>query len=57
MKSKGVPKKEYIEYALRILQMKPSLFSNEKSLLVKEIIDVANLFKETSAISAVVENS
>ena len=46
MKPRTGLKKEYIDYALRILELKPSLFSNEKSLLVREIISVAMLFKE-----------
>ena len=39
-------KKENIEYSLKILEMKPSLFSNEKTQLVREIIDLAKLFQE-----------
>ena len=39
-------KKEYIEYSLKILEMKPSLFSNEKTQLVREIVDLARLFQD-----------
>ncbi len=40
-------KKDYMEYSLKVLEMKPSLFSNEKEQLVKEIIDLARVFEES----------
>ncbi len=40
-------KRDYMEYSLKVLEMKPSLFSNEKEQLVWEIIDLARVFEDS----------